>query len=139
MLPAGAAARGTSGTGAQGLDADAALEQALALLAPSQARALSAGTPRPDGRDATLLLRDVAAGLDRLPPERRALAERLLARPTDQGDPLKAYRSKARRVCDTRICFWWVTKGADAPPLADHSRNGVPDWVDRTRAVFRKV
>ena len=137
--PAAADARDVSGGGAERLEADAALEGALALLAPAKGRMLFGESVRPDGRETTLLLRDLAAGLDELSPERRALAERILARPTDRTDSIKPYRSKARHVCDARVCVWWVTKGADAPPLADRNRNRIPDWVERTRAVFRKV
>jgi hypothetical protein len=120
-------------------DADAALAEALSLLDPAKARALYGDAVRPDGRAATLVLRDLAAGLDELSPGRREIAERLLARPTDRNDPIKRYRSRARFMCDPRMCFWWVARGADAPPLADRNRNRVPDWVEATRAVFRQV
>jgi hypothetical protein len=140
LLLATVAALALPGTAAaEAGDADAALAQALALFEPAQARALYGEAARPDGRETTLVLRDLAAGLDELSPRQRAIAQRILARPTDRNDPIKPYRSKARSTCDARMCFWWVSEGADAPPRADRNRNRVPDWVETTRAVFRKV
>ena len=119
-------------------EAEQALERALSLFTPAHARAV-AGAERPAGRDATLVLRDLAVRLDDLAPGDRVLAERILSRPTDSRDALKPYRAPARRVCDATTCFWWVTRTADAPSLADRNRNRVPDWVDTTRATFRTV
>ena len=120
-------------------EAEYALGRALSIFRPAQVRALYGDVERPGPRDATPILRELAASVDDLAPADRALAERILARPTDSRDPLKRYRAPARHVCDATTCFWWVTQTADAPALVDRNRNRVPDWVDTTRATFRTV
>ena len=37
------------------------------------------------------------------------------------------------------MCIWWVTRTNDAPSRVDRNRNGIPDYVDTARAVFRDV
>ena len=120
-------------------EAEHALERALALARPDRARRLFGLTARPDPRGGAPILRDLAALAPALPRARRAEAARILARPTDRRDAIHGYRTGARRVCDQRMCFFWVTKGADAPRLADANRNRLPDWVDKTRATFAAV
>jgi hypothetical protein len=120
-------------------EAEYALERALAIYQPERARRLYGEIARPNPREGTLILRDLAARLPELSPARRAAAERILARPTDRRDGIHGYRAPARRVCGARMCFAWVTRTSDRPPLVDRNRNGVPDWVDRTRAVFGDV
>jgi hypothetical protein len=121
-------------------EAEYALERALAIYQPERARRLFGEVSRPEPREGTLILRDLAARLGSLPPAKRRVAERILARPTDRADAIHGYRTGgARKTCDPRMCFWWVTRTRDAPSLRDANRNRVPDWVDRTRAVFRNV
>ncbi len=120
-------------------EAEYALERALAIYRPDRAHRLYGRVARPDPREGTLILRDLAARLPQLSPARRAAAERILARPTDRRDAIHGYRVPAKRVCGAKMCFWWVTRTADRPRLVDRNRNGVPDWVDRTRRVFGHV
>ncbi len=120
-------------------EAEYALERALAIYQPERARRLYGRVARPSAREGTLILRDLAARLPELSPTRRAAAERILARPTDRRDAIHGYRARAKRVCGAKMCFWWVTRTADRPRLVDRNRNRVPDWVDRTRAVFAQV
>jgi len=119
--------------------AEYALERVRALRNPSRARRLFGDVETAGGRDATQLLRDLAARLDQLSPAQRTIAQRLLARPTSSRDPFRKYRYPAKRTCERRMCFWWTTKGVDAPSLRDANRNHVPDWVDATRKVFAHV
>ncbi|HEX2111802.1 MAG TPA: MXAN_6640 family putative metalloprotease [Gaiellaceae bacterium] len=120
-------------------EAEYALERTMALYRPARARRLFGDIRHPGPREGTVILRDLAARIAQLDPAERARAERILARPTDRHDEIHGYRTRARRVCDVRMCFWWVTETSDAPRLGDRNRNRIPDWVDRTRAVFRAV
>ncbi len=120
-------------------EAEHTLARALALFEPSRDRELLGPGSGPVPLEATLVLRDLAAGLDELSPARRVVAQRLLARPTDGRNGDRRYRSRARHTCDARMCFWWVSRGADAPPRLNRNRNRLPDWVETTRAVFRHV
>ncbi len=120
-------------------EAEYTLERVLAVFRPERARLLYGELEPASPREGTILLRDLAARLDSLAPAKRRLAERLLARPTGGADPVHSYRSRAKRACGARLCFWWVTRGADAPALVDRNRNRLPDWVDTTRSVFRTV
>ena len=119
--------------------AEYALERVRALRNPSRARQLFGDVDQVDGRAATQLLRDLAARMNGLSPSKRTLAERLLARPTSSRDPFRKYRYPAKHTCERRMCFFWVTRGADAPSLRDGNRNHVPDWVDSTRKIFAHV
>jgi hypothetical protein len=121
--------------------AEYALERALTLVDPARARQLFGDVSRPGPHDGMPILRDLAARTGELPPAKRAQAERILARPTDRArDSIHGYRTRgARRVCDPRICVWWVPRTSDAPSLRDRNRNRIPDYVDTARAVFRYV
>ncbi|MBD0290199.1 MAG: hypothetical protein ICV74_02990 [Thermoleophilia bacterium] len=121
-------------------EAEYALERALSLVEPERARRLFGALAEPGRHDGTPILRDLAARLPGLAPARRKEAERILARPTDRRDAIHGYRTTAtRHACDPRLCIWWVTKTSDAPSLVDRNRNGLPDWVDRTRTAFTRV
>jgi hypothetical protein len=120
-------------------EAEYALDRALAVFQPRRVRGLYGDLGKPRPRDGTYILRDLAARLGELAPTRRALARRLLARPTSRRDPITHYRARARRSCTRTMCFFWVTKTRDAPRLADRNRNRIPDWVDTTKSVFRTV
>ena len=89
----------------------------------------------PERCEATIMLRDLVARLDRLSYSERAVARRLLARPTSAFDSIRKYRAKARNKCGPQICVFWVEKTSDAPSLKDGNRNRVPDWIDLTREV----
>jgi hypothetical protein len=120
-------------------EAKYALERARSLFQPDRARRLFGAVDRADPRDATPILRDLAARLPLLGPRDRAVAERILARPTQRSDAIHPYRTGARRLCGTRVCFWWVGSTRDAPARTDRNRNRIPDWVETTRQVFKTV
>ena len=119
--------------------AEYALERARSIVAPGRAQRLFGDVDTVGPRDATEILRDLAARMDELSPAQRTLARSLLARPTDKRDSFRHYRGPAKHVCDSRMCYWWTRTGADAPNLHDGNRNRVPDWVDATRSVFQHV
>ena len=116
-------------------EAEYALERALSLFArpPIERRFGEVAAPAP--RAATALLRDLAIRRDRLASEDRAVADALLARPTDNkvGDPLniKYGDAKPSRTCTPNLCFHYVTTGRHAVALTDTNENGRPDYVDR--------
>ncbi len=96
------------------------------------------------GRDLTLLLRDLRAGLPQLSGADRTAARHLLARPTDGiADPQQnGYGLGANPTfsCGTNICLHWATAGADAPVGTDVSpANGVPDFVDLAKTTMDNV
>jgi hypothetical protein len=119
--------------------AEYALERALALVRPQRARRLFGDVDAVDPRGGTPIFRDLAARTSALSPAQRRIADRLLARPTSPNDPFLRFRAKASRVCNPRMCFWWVRKTRDAPSLHDGNRNRVPDWVDKARTTFDHV
>lgn len=138
--------------------AAAALQAAREIFSGAGRSALGHGRARSDatstqsnGRDATLVLRDLAANLDALDPVDQRVARRILARPTDDfsGDleGVKYGDAPHRSTCDDpsqtqlEVCVHWVTDPTDpnAPSLADSDGDGVPDWVEQTQAVFHEV
>ena len=119
--------------------AEYALERALSVFRPERARKLFGQVQRPDPRAGTMILRDLAARVPDLSPSQRALATRILARPTERGDAIHPYRAAAKRFCGVRVCFWWVRTTRDAPSQRDRNRNGLPDYVETTRQVFKTV
>ncbi len=120
-------------------EAEYALERVRSLVQPARARLLFGEVEQIEGREATIVLRDLAARLGQLPPAERAVAERLLARPTSSYDSIRRYRVRARHACGPHICVHWVESTSDAPSLKDANRNRIPDWIDRTRQVFGQV
>jgi hypothetical protein len=97
-----------------------------------------------DSRHASIVLRDLARRFDDLDAEERAVARRILARPTDGEDDYSGYDKHARvkHTCSTNLCFHWVDDAhdADAPDLTDADADGVPDWVGSvTVGVFERV
>ncbi|HYM64152.1 MAG TPA: MXAN_6640 family putative metalloprotease [Gaiellaceae bacterium] len=122
-----------------------ALQRALVLLAPRFANPrYSSGATYTDPHGATMALRDLATSVGSLSRSDRRLAMRLLARPTDgASEGAAGYvgvpRSKRRRVCTTRFCVHWVTRGPERPSLVDSNRNGRPDYVDKTVKTMNKV
>ena len=126
-------------------EAEYALERARSLFQHLRARRVFGDVDRPARRDATLLLRDLAARKRELAGPERELAEALLARPDDGDVPVgtgwNVPEAGASPVCSavpgTDVCVHWVETGPDAPSPADVSpANGVPDWVDRTLATW---
>jgi len=127
-------------------EAEYALERARSLFRLGSVRREFGEVARPRGRDATLVLRDLALRARELSGEERAQAERLLARPTDgdgpRGDPQGfGYRfpDEATSVCGADMCFHWVERTSDKPPGSDNNPATVPAQVTLTKSVFEHV
>ena len=144
--PATAIAAPDSGRGARPGDPTPALGEGRAA-----ARALEAVSEafdrRPvgeaEGRDLTLLLVELAQGVDELTPEDREVARGYLSRPTDgaadqYGDGYQADAIEST-TCSTDVCVTWDDNpdNRDAPPGAGGS--GVPAQVSRTQATLAEV
>ncbi|HET9215164.1 MAG TPA: MXAN_6640 family putative metalloprotease, partial [Gaiellaceae bacterium] len=125
-------------------EAEYALERARSLFRLGHVRREFGDVERPGGRDATLILRDLAARLDDLDGAERRLAEAILARPTDGKVPEGTHAYKAgtvsRYTCGADMCFHWVETTADAPDLNDTTpADGIPDWVGNVQATWEHV
>ena len=79
------------------------------------------GTAEP-GTDPTLVLNQLSQDLPDLSPTEQRQAQRILARPTDGGDPadvLLTYETAEETpYCTGHVCVHYVATGADAPPGA---------------------
>ena len=121
------------------------LQRALAILAPRLADArYASAAAHADPREATMALRDLAARIGSLSSSDRRLAMRLLARPTDGASEgpagyVRVPRANRKRVCTTRFCVHWVTRGSERPSLVDRNRNGRPDYIDKTVRTMNTV
>jgi hypothetical protein len=120
--------------------AEVALQRALAIFRPQLAGPRFRESAR-DPRGATIVLRDLAATMSGLTGAERRLAESILARPTDgKGGDYTAPKGDFKRTCPANVCIHWVTSTRDAPSLADKKpKNGVPDWIDKTKGVMKTV
>jgi hypothetical protein len=119
-----------------------ALQRSLSLFHIGEVRARFGQVAPPGPREATPILRTLAAQLPQLKGADRRRAERILARPDDGGaDPLgDGYTtSNVFDECKTHVCVHWVEETQDAPPLADGDGDDVPDWVERTAAVLENA
>ncbi|MBW3592641.1 MAG: hypothetical protein KY396_03010, partial [Actinobacteria bacterium] len=98
-------------------EATYALERAISLFDRRSVAARYGSIARPDGREATLVLRDLAIRLDRLRGTERKRGEALLARPTlGASDPSgNGYTtSEATPVCGDFVCVHYVATTPDA-------------------------
>lgn len=128
-------------------EAQYALERARSLFRLGAVRREFGDVERPSGRDATLILRDLAIRLRDLSGADRREAERLLARPSDgldaEGNGWTAPSADHRVACETNMCFHWVVSTGDAPALDDddgvEDGDGIPDWLETTRDEFVNV
>jgi hypothetical protein len=121
-----------------------ALAQAQALFAeksPAAARLQATG-----GTEATMVLRELLRVREDLSPVDRRAADRLLARPTPDGDDINGSTviyddGEATPVCGPVICVHYALgPDTDAPPTTDSSpANGIPDAVDRTLSTAEDV
>ncbi|WP_244931581.1 MXAN_6640 family putative metalloprotease [Nocardioides sp. W7] len=94
------------------------------------------------GRDASLVLLELARSRTALPAARRAEADRILARPTDNPDPQQfGYRAGAQptAACQDGFCVHWARQTSDAPDLSDGNGNGRPDYVDLVFTTLAEV
>jgi hypothetical protein len=122
-------------------EAEYALQRALSLRSYGRVDARYGRVARPAGRDATMILRDLVVRLDDLSGADRALAERVLARPSSPRS-LGGYgphRADVSPLCSTNVCVHYVTIGADAPDPTDANANGEPDYIDAVSATFEEV
>jgi hypothetical protein len=117
-----------------------ALQRALSLQDHARVAAKWGRIARPSGRDATMILRDLVVRLDELTSAERALAERVLARPTSaKALPGRALRADVSPLCSTHFCVHYTTVGSDAPDLTDSDGDGHPDWVEAVVDTFEAV
>lgn len=120
--------------------AEYALERADSLFHPLRVAARYGPLSRPNPRDATLILRDLAIRMQYLSGFDRARALALLARPTDStpGDPDRYTTTEATPVCGTNVCIHYVTTTADAVAADDTApSNGISDYVDLALQIFQ--
>ena len=129
-------------------EAQYALERARSVFQLRRVRHAYGDVARPGRRDATLILRDLAARKRELSGPERELAEALLARPDDGDVPVgngwTVAEAAGSPVCSalpgTGLCVHWVASSSDAPSPTDSSpANGVPDWIDLTLATWETV
>lgn len=118
------------------------LERARALFDLGGVRARYGDVAAADGREATMVLRDLFRAYEDLTPAERGIADALLARPTDGqaddfGDGYTA--AEATPYCSTDGCLHYVATTVDAPPITDANANSVPDWVETTATEFQTV
>jgi hypothetical protein len=122
------------------------LQRARSLFALGAVRQEFGQVAKPSLRDATPILRDLAARLPRLSAADRASARAILSRPTDKFyDDEHHYRSSAivATKCDTTrpLCFHWDERATnrDSPPGADGNVSTIPADVAATVATFAGV
>jgi hypothetical protein len=122
-------------------EAQYALERARSLFRLGAVRREFGDVERPSGRDATLILRDLAVRARELTGAERREAERLLARPTDDPDP-GGYGYTVDEEppdCGPDMCFHWVASTSDQPADDGDPSTNPPAQVISTRAIFEEV
>ena len=124
--------------------AEYALERAVSLFHPARVAARYGPLSRPNPRDATLILRDLALRVRYLDsPVDQARAAAILARPTDNpnpDDPANTYgaTAEATPLCGANVCIHYVTSGTHAVDPTDGGDAGTtPDYVDAALNVFQ--
>ena len=124
-------------------EAEYTLERALSLFEPKQVARRFGEIAKPDPREATLVLRDMALHKSELSGADRAAAEAVLARPTDTtgGDPInvKYGTADANSTCSTDLCVHYVTEGKHRVDATDADANGSPDYVDTVVMTMQQV
>lgn len=121
-------------------DAEYALVRAESLFHRQRITSRFGRLASPTRLDATLILRDLAIRVATLPDDLRVRALRVLARPTDPGDPDEYSVAEEAPACSTNVCVHYVASTDDAPDLTDTSpANGIPDYVDQASAVIEAV
>jgi hypothetical protein len=121
-------------------EAEYAFERARSIFQLGRVRREFGDVARPAGRDATLILRDLAFRVRELTGADRKVARSILARPTHGDVPAwtHGYSTTSEFTCGATMCFHWVETTVDAPDLTDTTPvpNGVPDWVDRVQEIW---
>jgi hypothetical protein len=122
-------------------EAQYALERARALFRLDAVRATHGMVNAPGLRDATLVLRDLALRVHDLPADEQAIAQGILARPTDSPDPEgNSYTTdEAPPYCTANACIHYVATTRDAPPSADANDDDVPDYIETVGAELEVV
>jgi hypothetical protein len=124
-------------------EAEYALERARSLFHLARVRREFGDVARASARDATLILRDLAARAPDLDGAEQVAAERILARPDDGdvpvGDGWTEPEADESPVCAENVCVHWVDGSSDAPPAVDADASGIPDWVELTLATWREI
>ena len=96
-----------------------------------------------EGRDLTLLLVDLAQGLDDLSPAERDVARGYLARPTDGGADQygDGYQADAvvRTTCSADVCVTWDDNPGNGDAPAGAGGSEVPAQVDKTQGALLQV
>jgi len=122
-------------------DAEYALERATSLFRLPSVRNRFGAVARPHGRDATLILRDLAMRAEYLSGDDRTAAEAILARPDDSiGEPYgQPYKEGAtvEVICangDVKLCVHFVPTGGNDP----FNRTD-PAWAASTLAEMTNV
>lgn len=116
---------------------DPVVAAAIAALGGARVEGPSSVRPSP-----TIALRDLAYVRATLSGRDREIADSLLARPTDPGDPYSQFYGDGIDVssrCFETFCLTWASEGTDAPDLTDSNADGVPNWVDTTRGTIASV
>ncbi|MGH2756122.1 MAG: MXAN_6640 family putative metalloprotease [Actinomycetota bacterium] len=119
-----------------------ALERARSLFRLRSVRGEFGAVARPDGRDATLILRDLAIRASSLDGAERAEAAAILARPDDgrgdgYGQPYKR-NATVEVLCapdpDVKVCVHYVPTGG-----GDSFNETLPTWAADTLAEMTTV
>ena len=114
---------------------------------------LAAGKP---GRDLTLLMAQLVSHLDDLGPADRRTAERILARPTDNGGDNVGgtveynHSLTVNNDCGagdpgagSTFCVNWVSTSSEAPATTDtngtQDGDGIPDYIETVRSTMQNV
>jgi hypothetical protein len=120
-----------------------ALGRARSLFHLSSVRDQYGDVDRPDPRDTTMILRDLALAYRYLSDTDRERAGMILARPSQgSADPSGDGWQNGLQdnvACSTNFCFHWVTQSSDAVVLGDGNANGFPDYIDAAASVFENV
>jgi len=128
-----AASSASASSASSRADAEQALADAQAIFSGGPVSAAASNTAA--GREATLVLRDLAQGLDQLDAADRRAAERILARPSDPKDEDYFGKEAAGSpICDANFCIHWGV-GKAAPKSTDGNGNGIPDFAEATLAA----
>jgi hypothetical protein len=117
-----------------------ALERVRSLFSLQDVRTRFGRVTAPDPRSATMLIRDLRLRLDQLSPAQRAIARRILARPTDGFPDFYGYTvPEAAPYCPTavHVCVHYVATTDDAPPGIDASAK--LHYVEATSDVLEEV
>jgi hypothetical protein len=127
-------------------EAQYALERARSLFSLGTVRRELGDVARPGPREATAILRDLAARLPDLSGGDRSSARAILSRPTDSFYfDEHHYRPNAilAKDCDAtrQLCVHWDERAAnpDSPPGADGNKDTIPADVTATLTTFTQV